>query len=59
MGVLTRLMPQLQVFMIAIPIQILLALVTLAIVLSSVMLFFVSQFENGMVFFLSQGGGGK
>ncbi len=57
MGVLTRLMPQLQVFMIAIPLQILLALVTLAIVLSSVMLFFVTRFEDGMVFFLSQGGG--
>lgn len=57
MGVLTRLMPQLQVFMIAIPLQILLALVTLAIVLSSVMLFFITQFEQGMVFFLSQGKG--
>jgi flagellar biosynthetic protein FliR len=56
MGVLTRLMPQLQVFMIAIPLQIMLALVTLAIVLSSIMLFFISRFEDGMVFFLSQGG---
>ena len=57
MGVLSRLMPQLQIFMIAIPLQILLALVTLAIVMSSVMLFFISRFEDGMVFFLSQGGG--
>lgn len=56
MGVLTRLMPQLQVFMIAIPLQIMLALVTFAIVLSSIMLFFISRFEDGMVFFLSQGG---
>lgn len=57
MGVLSRLMPQLQVFMIAIPLQILLALVTFAIVMSSMMLFFLSRFEDGMVFFLSQGSG--
>ena len=57
MGVLSRLMPQLQIFMIAIPVQILMALVTLAIVMSSIMLFFISRFEDGMVFFLSQGGG--
>ena len=56
MGVLTRLMPQLQVFMIAIPLQILLALITLAIVLSSIMLFFLSRFQDGMVFFLARGG---
>jgi len=55
MGVLSRLMPQLQIFMIAIPLQILLSLVTLAIVLSGIMLFFISNFENGMVYFLEQG----
>lgn len=54
MGVLSRLMPQLQIFMIAIPLQIMLALITLAIVLSSIMLFFISRFEDGMVFFLTQ-----
>lgn len=57
MGVLTRLMPQLQVFMITIPLQIVLALITLVIVLSAVMLYFITKFEEGMVFFLSQGGG--
>lgn len=57
MGVLTRLMPQLQVFMITIPLQIMLALVTLVIVLSSGMLFFITRFEEGMVYFLSQSGG--
>lgn len=57
MGVLSRLMPQIQVFMIALPVQILLALVTLAITLSASMLFFISRFEDGMVYFLSQSGG--
>jgi len=57
MGVLTRLMPQLQVFMITIPLQIMLALVTLVIVLSAGMLFFIARFEEGMVYFLSQSGG--
>lgn len=57
MGVLSRLMPQVQVFILALPIQILLALVTLAITLSAIMLFFISRFEDGMVYFLSQSGG--
>ena len=57
MGVLSRLMPQVQVFMLALPVQILLALVTLAITLSASMLFFISRFEDGMVYFLSQSGG--
>lgn len=57
MGVLSRLMPQVQIFMIAIPLQIMLALMILAISLSSMMLFFLTRFEDGMVYFLSQGGG--
>jgi flagellar biosynthetic protein FliR len=57
MGVLSRLMPQVQVFILAIPVQILLALVTLSITLSASMLFFISRFEDGMVYFLSQSGG--
>lgn len=56
MGVLSRLMPQVQVFMLAVPFQILLALITLMFVLSASMLFFLSRFEDGMVYFLSQGG---
>ncbi len=57
MGVLSRLMPQMQVFMIAMPLQILLSLVILAISMSAIMLFFITQFENGMVYFLSQSAG--
>lgn len=56
MGVLSRLMPQMQVFMIAIPLQIILALLTLAMVLSASMLFFIQRYEDGMVYFLRQGG---
>lgn len=54
MGVLSRLMPQIQVFMIAIPLQIMLALVIFSITLSSIMLFFISRYEQGMVYFLKQ-----
>jgi len=55
MGVLTRLMPQIQVFLLALPMQILLSLVTFAFVISTGMLFWLSKFEDGMVFFLSGG----
>lgn len=57
MGVLSRLMPQIQVFMIAIPLQIYLSVVLLMITLSAGMLYWVTHFENGMVFFLRQAGG--
>lgn len=55
MGVLSRLMPQIQVFMIAVPLQIWLALVMFAMSLSAIMLFFITRYEDGLVFFLSQG----
>ena len=53
MGVLSRLMPQIQVFMIAMPLQIILSLVLLAMVVSSIYLYWIGQFENGMIYFLS------
>ncbi len=52
MGVLSRLMPQVQVFLIALPLQILLSLVTLTLVLSAGLLYWLGQFEQAMVFFL-------
>jgi flagellar biosynthetic protein FliR len=55
MGVLTRLMPQIQVFLLALPMQILLSLITLSLVVSSGLLFWLAKFEDGMVFFLSGG----
>lgn len=57
MGILSRLMPQIQVFMVAMPLQIYVSLLTLTIVLSAALLFWVSKFEEGMVYFLKAGGG--
>jgi flagellar biosynthetic protein FliR len=56
MGVLSRLMPQVQVFILALPIQISLALMMLSLILSSLFLFWVSKFEEGMVYFLRSAG---
>jgi len=56
MGVLTRLMPQVQVFLLALPIQILLSLVTLTLVLSAGLMYWLHQFRDAMGFFLSIGG---
>lgn len=56
MGVLARLMPQVQVFLLAIPLQILLSLITLSLVASAALLFWLAKFEEGMVFFLGGGG---
>ncbi len=53
MGVLTRLMPQIQVFILALPLQILISIITLFFVFSAIMLFWIGKFEEGMVFFLS------
>jgi flagellar biosynthetic protein FliR len=55
MGVLTRLMPQIQVFLLALPLQILLSMVTLSLVISAAMLFWLSRFEQGMMFFYGGG----
>ncbi|HPD82380.1 MAG: flagellar biosynthetic protein FliR [Alphaproteobacteria bacterium] len=53
MGVLSRLMPQVQVFILALPVQIMLSLLTLALVFSAAMLFWLTKFESGMTFFLT------
>ncbi len=53
MGVLNRLMPQIQVFMLAMPLQILLSLLTLALCVSACMLYWLSKFQDGMTFFFS------
>jgi flagellar biosynthetic protein FliR len=46
-------MPQVQVFMIAIPVQIYLSLITLVLVISVMMLVWLGMFEKGMTFFLT------
>ena len=55
MGILSRLMPQIQVFILAIPVQILISLLVLSIVLSAIMMFWATRFEEGMVYFLQSG----
>ena len=56
MGVLARLMPQIQVFILALPMQIMVSLITLFFVFSAMMLYWLSRFEQGMMFFLSSAG---
>jgi flagellar biosynthesis protein FliR len=53
MGVLARLMPQIQIFMIATPLQIMLSLMMLSMTVSAIALFWLGKFEDGMVYFLS------
>jgi flagellar biosynthetic protein FliR len=55
MGVLSRLMPQVQVFILAIPLQIMLALLTLSITISAIMMFWITRYEETMIYFLSLG----
>ncbi len=51
MGVMSKLMPQVQVFMLAVPIQVTLSLITLGIIMSTMMLFWLSSFDEGYQFF--------
>lgn len=55
MGVLARLMPQIQVIQVVLPLQILMSMTLLLIVLSALMLFWIGEFENAMIFFISNG----
>lgn len=56
MGVLSRLMPQVQVFLLALPMQILLAIILLMLTVTALFSYWAGQFEGAMVFFLSNGG---
>src|SRR5690606_777005 len=53
MGVLSRVMPQIQVFLLALPLQILLSLITLGLVVGAGLMYWLGQFQDGMVFFLT------
>lgn len=52
MGVLSRLMPQVQVFLLALPLQILLSLILMTLVLSAGFMYWVLQFESSMMFLM-------
>ena len=51
MGVLARLMPQVQVFLLAIPVQIMLAFLVMAITVAAGLAYWLSFYEEGMRFF--------
>lgn len=55
LGVLSRLMPQLQVFFLAMPANIMFGFLLLALLLSSMMLWYLDYFEQSMMRFLSPG----
>jgi flagellar biosynthetic protein FliR len=58
MGVLARVMPQIQVFMLALPLQIMMGLTLLMLTISSIFLIWLQYFQDGMTFFLQSTGGG-
>lgn len=53
MGVLSRLMPQVQVFLLALPLQILLSFILLALTVFAMFAYWATQFEQGMIFLMS------
>lgn len=57
MGVLSRLMPQIQVFLIAVPVQIIITLLAFSLVISAMFLFWEQTFADGMTGVLQQAGG--
>jgi len=59
MGVLSRIMPQLQVFILSMPIQIIVGLLTFILVVSAGMMYWLGQYENAIrIFLLPSGVGG-
>ena len=54
MGLVNRLMPQMQVFFIVMPLQIMLAFVIMMMVLGASMMWFLDHFESGLAMFLVQ-----
>jgi flagellar biosynthetic protein FliR len=55
LGLLARLMPQVQVFFIAIPLQIVLGFSVMAMTLSAGLYWFLTNFESGLIGFLGRG----
>jgi flagellar biosynthetic protein FliR len=55
LGVLARLMPTLQVFFIAMPMQILVGFALMAVSLTGMMLYFLSSYEERVSLFLGGG----
>ena len=53
LGLIARLMPQMMIFFVAIPVQLMLGLAILALVISAMMLFWLGHFEERLVGFLA------
>ena len=51
-GLLARLMPQVQIFFIAIPVQLFLGIVVLTLALSGMMLFWLGEFEDALFYYM-------
>ena len=51
MGLLARLQPQMPVFFVALPMQIMISLVIMALVLPAILLWFIDSFEASLNFF--------
>ncbi len=49
LGLLNRLMPQVQIFFIAMPLQILLGMVLAALTVSAMMLFWLGRFQDSLI----------
>jgi len=54
-GLLNRLMPQVQMFFVAMPMQIMLGIIVLMLTLSAVMMWFLDGFERGLMLLFSGG----
>lgn len=54
MGIMARVMPQVQIFLIALPGQVGVAFLTLALTISAILYYWVDQFEAGLGYFLTQ-----
>ena len=52
MGLIARLMPQLMIFFIAVPVQIMLGFVVLSIVLSAILMLWLGAFQEGLSSFM-------
>ena len=55
-GILARVIPQIQAFILVLPLQILVAIITLSFIISTIFLFWLNQFEAGMTFLFTGGG---
>ena len=56
-GIIARVIPQIQAFILILPVQILLGLLTLGFVSSAIFIFWMNQFEASMTYLFTAGGG--